>query len=443
MATRFVAQTGSNTAPYSTWATAATTLATALAASTAAGDIIVIDVANVPTADKEVAANTTWTFAGNIFLVAGNNTGASSYTLAQMGTTTWLGNSTASRSITFAGADRQCYVYGLTIRYAGTTVLSNTLASSAGQSMIYENCYFWNGGTGTSNSLVIAAAAAWTRLIACTFRTAALASGLSYAGDNELIKCVFDAASSIPNNMFVAATGVSRSIGCDYTKCTGNIVANLATDASVEFDRCTFNATATALASQTTNPTFASPRVWISNSLCGTNPWQGYWDALGSCVAQYSTYFTGSAAGAISWLVTTTANSNTMNPFRTPWIDFYNTTLTAITPYLETLRPGNATLYTDLQAWAETSWPNTASSPIASGWNEDSATLLNRVQNTGGVSQDAGAGTGAWTAPGSPAASMKLGPAASITPTVAGFIRMRVVFTVASASIAIDPVVRT
>jgi hypothetical protein len=42
-----------------------------------------------------------------------------------------------------------------------------------------------------------------------------------------------------------------------------------------------------------------------------------------------------------------------MNPFVTPWVDWYNTGTSAITPFFEILRDGSTTAFTDQEVWAE------------------------------------------------------------------------------------------
>ena len=118
MTTYFVASGGSNTSPYDTWAKAATSLQTALTAATSAGDIVVVQCNAVPSGDAELSADTTYTVAGDVFVVSASNDGGSAWTPSWMGTGSWIGNSTTNRSITLAGADTSSYWYGVTFRTA-------------------------------------------------------------------------------------------------------------------------------------------------------------------------------------------------------------------------------------------------------------------------------------------------------------------------------------
>ncbi len=86
MADYFVASGGSNTAPYETWAKAATSLATALAAASTAGDQVIIQYNAVPSGDAELAADTTYTLAANIQIISASNDGGSAFTPTAMGT---------------------------------------------------------------------------------------------------------------------------------------------------------------------------------------------------------------------------------------------------------------------------------------------------------------------------------------------------------------------
>jgi hypothetical protein len=99
----------------------------------------------------------------------------------------------------------------------------------------------------------------------------------------------------------------------------------------------------------------------------------GYYDALGSVVSDTGIYYSaapdsvqdGATAKKQSWKITTTANCSATAPFVTPWIPFYNSATSAITPYIECLRDGNATAWTSAEVYAEFSVKTTAGSTKA------------------------------------------------------------------------------
>jgi len=137
MATYFVNSAGTNTAPYDTWTKAATTFATALAAATSTNDVIKVHYTHT----EELAADTVFTFNASLSVICVDKD--SSDALTVMGTGAWIGNSTLNRSVTMLGTNRNLYIYGLTLRTAGTTADSLSLSTGDGLSIVYDSCYFW------------------------------------------------------------------------------------------------------------------------------------------------------------------------------------------------------------------------------------------------------------------------------------------------------------
>jgi hypothetical protein len=176
----------------------------------------------------------------------------------------------------------------------------------------------------------------------------------------------------------------------------------------------------------------------------GTTRRTAHYNALGSSIVNTGTYFTSGVAG-LSLEVTTTANASYRIPYKSPFVDLYNTGTSAVTPYFEVLRNnGTATAYNDAQVWAEFSYKNTSSSPLASGLVSDAQAVGSFVEGTAGTTQAAGAGTGSWTiASSNSPASFKCDSGGSITPTEAGYIRGRIVVAQPSITIFVDPQIRT
>lgn len=448
MATYFVASGGSNTAPYDTWAKAATSLATALAAATAAGDVVVIQYNAVPTTDSALGADVTYTIAGNISLISASNDGGSAYTLTAMdGTTNFIGSSSASWIIGVAGNDRACMVHGLAFRIAGTGAKEIRLAGSPGLSITYKDCYFWSGTGGASKIALSTTFEASTTFINCTFRFGAVGHILSAAAKATLYKCVLSSAGSAPTAGFLTsyspARGRVQCTGCDWSHVTGLVIPNVGNHFEAEFERCIFGTGATLFAAQSTNPTEGSAEAFFSDCLVGSTRVWGHYNAVGSTVRETGIYYTGSEAGNESWKIVTTANASYRMPYISPAVDWYNTGTSAITPRFEILRDGSTTAYTDEQIWAEFSWKNTASSPLASGLQNDWQGLAAALAGTAGTNQAAGAGTGSWTGEAVSAWSGKIDSGSSITPTEAGALRGRVVVAAASITVYVDPVIRT
>ena len=443
MATYFVASGGSNTAPYDTWAKAATSLATALAAATSAGDVVVIQYNAVPSGDAELGADTTYTFAGHIWLISASNDGGSAYTPTAMGTGNWIGNSTTNRWIKFTGNDLRVYIYGLTLRTAGSTADVISLNISTGGHYVYDSCYFYHGNTGASANIQISGAQNnYTKCVDCTFRFSATGQSLDINGFCEFVGGSISSSGSTPTTLIASGLmATSTFTGVDLSLVTGTLVGNIGAVNRHSFERCKFGSGVTVMAAQTANPTKAAASVWVSDCASGdTHMVFGYYDALGSVVSDSGIYYT-SGAAAQSWKIVTTANASALTPFETPWVDLYNTGTSAITPYFEIARDGSTTAYKDDEVWAEFSAKTTTGFTIATS-SLDQATLANRI-TAGGSNQATGAGTGSWTGLSGTAWSGKCNSGSSLTPAETGAIRGRLYVAAASATIYMDPQIRT
>lgn len=167
----------------------------------------------------------------------------------------------------------------------------------------------------------------------------------------------------------------------------------------------------------------------------------GYYTGLGSITKDSSIYFTTGAAAA-AWKIVTSSQVTKQFPFRTPFVDTYNTGSSAITPYFEVLRDGSSTAFKDNEIWAEFTVKVTSSSTKAS-WQGDRADTATVAAQGSGSDQAAGAGTGSWTGESGTAWSGKIDSGSSFTPAEIGYIRGRMNFGVASATIYMDPEIRT
>lgn len=450
MATYFVASGGSNTAPYDTWAKAATSLATALAASTADNDVVVIQYNAVPSGDAELSADTTYTFAGNIWLLSASNDGGSAYTPTAMGTGNWIGNSTTNRSISFTGVDKRCYVYGLTLRTAGSTGDKIALANGNGQQTFYDECYLWSGNTasyaGGANITLSASGQAYCEVRNSTFRFGNTGQTIDIvAGISTLVNCSISASGSTPTTLFYVglSNATLNCVGCDFSLVTGTLVGNIAVCGTFAFDRCKFGSGVTVLASQTMNPSRGSPSVLVTDCHSGdTHMTFGYYDALGSVVTDTGIYLTATAAviessTKTSWKIVTTAYAGATSPFVTPWVSKKNTGTSAITPYLEIARDGSTTAFKDHEVWAEFSVKDTASSTQSSRYS-DSASFANRIAASGS-NQATGAGTGSWTGLSGTAWSGKCDSGSAVTPAEVGILSARLLVAAASTTLYVDP----
>lgn len=443
MADYFVASGGSNTAPYDTWAKAATSLQTALTAASANGDRVIIQYDAVPSGDTEVAADTIYTTTASRYtqIISASNDGGSAFTPTAMGTANWIGNSTTNRSITLgASNDSRVYVYGLTIRTAGSTLDFINLGTASGAALVLDGCYLWMGNTSTTALFLgnNAGTCCNVHIKNTTLRFGATSNVIQsgVGGGNTLFEnCTISSAGSAPS--VLCTRGNVTFVGCDLSHVTGTLVGNILFPDVHVFQQCKLGSGVTVLATQTGNPTASSASAYVFDCASGdTHGLFGYYDALGSVASDTGIYYT-SGAAAQSWKIVTTANATFLNPFKTPWINFYNAGTSAITPYLEILRDGSTTAYQDDEVWAEFSAKTTTGSTQAS-FSTDRMAVAGTPAN-----QDAGAGLGSWTGEGGTAWSGKVDSGSALTPAEAGDIRGRVVVGEPSITVYVDPYIRT
>lgn len=453
MATYFVASSGSNTAPYDTWAKAATSIATALTAATASGDIIAIDAAGVPSGDAESAADTTYTAAGNVLVLASTNSGTSTVTPTTMGTSAWIGNSTTNRSVIWAGAFR-VKLYGLTFRVSGASADSIHFSNVDGGHFEAHACYLWDGNTANDATAGIKVGSSagspntYVRLVGCTLRFGHASHRVTLlSGVLDIDDCTISSAGTAPTGSLFNGAGAGGTVhvsGGDWsfggtcpivgTTTSGNL--------TVTMDRVKLGAAITTAGFLIASPSITNKGGAVCEirdcSNGDTHGLFGYADSLGTLVSDTGIYFT-SGAATQSWKITTTANASRHTPFVAPMLRYHNTTLSAVAPYVEILRDtASAAAYTDAEVWLEVLAKVTASSPAATLSSDASG-----AADTTGSAQSAGAGLGSWTGEANGTAwSGKIGET-SVTPAENGHISARVCVGLASTTVYVDPQIRT
>lgn len=217
MATIYCSHTGSNTAPYDTKAKAATTLAAAIAAMTAAGDVILVD--HTHTGDNALASDTSYILNYSCAIIAID---FSTDALAEMGTSAWIGHSSSNRWVRFTGAGNAThFLRGLTLRETGGDNIE--VNYGADSHMAVEACYFWLGGSYASSVIRLGA---WsttpaTTTIArnCTFRFDDVDGRIEVGGIVKMFGCSL-AAESVAITALLDLSGVGGALyaeGCDFS----------------------------------------------------------------------------------------------------------------------------------------------------------------------------------------------------------------------------------
>lgn len=447
MAAYFCGAGGSDANNGTTWALRKATFAGAIAATTADGDLIVVDAAAPP---ADVTGTTTWTFTRHCSVIASTNSGTSTITPTTMGTGTWLG-SASSFGLTINGAFK-VYFYGITFRNGGTTSATISVNTSDGGHFEFESCYFWLGTTNTASRLAFSAVSttqsSFTYLKNTTLRFGSTSQGIQAVGDFEMIGGGVSSSGSAPST-FILSQGQTQSIsfvGVDLSHITGTLVGSNATGAVTHrFTQCRFGSGVVVLATQTpANKSSAKAYVFDCDS-GDAHGLFGYYDAFGSIVSNTGTYVT-SGASAQSWQITTTANCSFTTPFVTPWINLYSSGASATTYKLELLRNnGTASAYDDASVWGEFSVKDNSGFTNSDVFTDRQALVDWAAGTAGSTSGRTGIGTGSWTIGSSNSpASFIVDSGTTITQAEAGHIRARVAVGATSVSnLFLDPQIRT
>lgn len=450
MADYFVSSAGSNTSPYETWAKAATSLATALAAATTTGDRVIIQYDGVPSGDAEAAANVTHTIAGNVAVISASNDGGSSFTPTAMGATYWLGNSTTSRGIAIVGT-KNAYFYGLTFRIAGSGPSNLTIGNTAADALHFEfdNCYLWQGSSDTTTRIATGntgngSTNTYVRFLSCAFRFGSTGGAFALSGTVSIEGGSIASAGSAPTVLFTDPSagftyGTTYVEGADLSHVTGTLVGSHANRGKIHrFVNCKFGSGVTVLANQTpANKGSAIAKVFDCSS--GDEHYKlEYHDAFGSLTTDVGIYANDGAqydgTNRCSWKIVTTANCAYYTPFVSPWFDVYHSGTSAVTPSIEILRNGSTTAYQDDEVWGEWSYKGTTGST--------KTTLINdrKALEASAANQGAGVGTSGWTGDTGAWSGKLVG--ASITPAEIGHIRGRVYVGEPSITVYVDPQTR-
>lgn len=446
MATYFVSSSGSNTTPYDTWNTAATSISTALTAASTDGDIVVVQYNGVPSGDAEVSTATTYTIGNSIKLIAASNNGGSSYTPTAMGSSYWLGNSTASRALTLTVNGASVVVWGITFRTAGTSASNIIIGSGTDHQITLDNCYIWQGNTTPSAATRFGPATnsanSYIKIRNTTLRLSNSGQNLRAAAEIEMENCTY--TGSLIGDLWQGSEstdpggGTCVCVGCDFSA-TAN-TCNLVGDSIrpvlyYKFIQCKLSSSYVPLGPQTV-PNKSSARVWLYDCSAGdTHGILEYADALGRVSINNSIYYTATPS-LCSWKIETNSNCRDTAPFETPWIDFYNTSYSTITPRIEILREGSFTPYTNAEVWGEFFVKNTSGTSM-SNFFTDKVAFMGAPAN-----QATGASAEAWTGE-STAWFGKVDTGTTVTPAEAGMIRGRVCVGIPSATLYVEPYIRT
>lgn len=245
---------GSNTAPYDTWAKAATTLATLIAIPLTNADTIYVGPSHSESTGAGGLAASFPSTLGLRMLGVADNTTSPPTTLVSSPTATFA--TSAGNTVAITGC---AYIYGC-IFQAGTSTSSAVLSVASGTAasqIVSENCRYATGCSGSTARIQIGATGSTinkgyeTRFRDCVFHLSATTQRIQLAsGRHRFRSCSMDASSAVGTVFSLATDGVSDAVfdACDFSGITGspNILDQSGTTtARLRFIDCKFSGTTT------------------------------------------------------------------------------------------------------------------------------------------------------------------------------------------------------
>lgn len=443
MATIYVSHTGSNTSPYDTKAKAATSIVTAVAASLA-GDTILID--HTHTGNNAVTASLLITLKSGAKLISWD---FANDVQKPMGVDAWLGHSSgATQAITIESeinAD-PTYIYGVTIRNAGSSSVFLQIGkprASGVSTTVIEDCYLWLGTTSATARILIGSSAvalsATVDVVRTTLRFSNSGQYFFPQGEIRFTDCTLSTAGTAPNTLAYNSSS-SQNItmaGCDWSAIgagsllgggTGAGVSYLLTDCKLDPATALLSGSRASAMSINNYP----ERPMVHASEIGVT--QALKDDGSTIPVTTDAPQTWGDVGCV-WMVTTSAAASLITPYVSPWISIDAEAVNGVTPYVEILRNGNATAYTDHEVWAEWQYK-------ASALSERVDTIVTRPAITASPS-NLPAGAATWSNASATKWVGKLTVPAAIDIKRDGQLRVRICVGKASVSnLYVDPQIR-
>lgn len=435
------AATGANNG--TSWTDAWVSVSSAFTSVTTANDSIYISHAHNEqlAADVAYTVDSNHTIANPLKVYSVNKTSG----LVEFGA--FVGHSSSNRGITFTGASVGLYLYGLDLKIAGSNPDNITFRPSSAN---YKNNYFINNCRFTLNSsagsliLVGSSSNAYGSPTSCVFVDCYFVYGntsqsFRVSGSiTKFIGCTMSNGSTHPSILFSFAYSGSNveCINCDLSTIS-TIASGVSIGPSVgslTLRQCLLKSGVVSLDSSTVQ--FID--VFLYD--CASNDFHssiGHSNAFGTLQIDTGIYCNDTIADNLSWKITSSADAGYLAPYVTPWMSVYHSGTSAITPYIEILRSGSATAFTDAEVWAEWSYKGTSGSTRATLADDHVLPLISPAnqETSSKMASD-------WTGENVTSWFGKLGPASSITPAEAGDLSFRICVGIASTTLYVDPHIR-
>lgn len=433
MADRYVYHGGSNTSPYDTWAKAATTLATAVAAGAAGDDYWVASDHSESTASA-LTLSITSSSASPCRIISVSRAGSTPPVAADILAGGAVATTGAS-SITIGGF---FYCYGLTFSAGSSTnTASLNLNNTNFGHSIFDTCSLILGNSSASSVIQNTAGGCRTDLTNSTMTFGATGQGVTLGGALYWTNKPGSAAvlGTIPTALIKAASGGPfpvRFSGLDLSAAgSGKTLVDVGRYAT-QLINCKLGASVTVAATPTTHS--APPVDLIGCSSSSNVRRDERYRYQGTLTTETTIKRTAGASDGttpFSHKIVTTANAKRIFPFESFEGAIWNdTTGSSKTLTVHTVTD-NVTL-TDAEIWLEVEYLGDASYPVTSLVTDANATILTTAANQASDSSEAWTTTGLTT-------PVKQKLEVTFTPQMKGLIRFRVKVAKASTTVYICP----
>ncbi len=405
------------------WAAAKKTLkaATDLAA---AGDTIYVDVGTA----QAVTVDTTWTMAAGVRIIASNDT--ANFPPTVLSTAGGIISPTSAVDYTFNGGP--FLLRGFRLKPGASTTTSLVTIAAADDSVAtLDSCALDVSNTSSSGQRIrfgptTAVVNSSVSLINCTFKFGSTAGIVSCQVPVRILGGSLESGSSVPAVLFGEfgrQAGFLDITGFDFSgMSSGSLFGGSVTiPTAVILRNCKLGAAAISDAL-----TIGGLEVTGYDCSSADEHYQFFnYAYAGSTTVSTAIYANDGAEYDVSgakhsWVVAGNANTRRANPYVSPWFSAYNEATSAVTPYIEILRDGSATAFTDIQVASDWMLKTAGGSPLATLYSDYGGHLST------GTAQDNGVGLSGWTGESGTAWSGRL-YCPSVTPAEIGHVSVRVI----------------
>jgi hypothetical protein len=436
----YVYSGGSHTSPFSTWATAATSLARGVdlssTASYSSASINIYAHQEIET----VTADQNYTLTDGNRVIGTNDTTNAIPTA--LGIRTINGSGTANLDHNWRGVG---YIGGISMR-TGTGTANITFGDGANNHLLVERCVF-DCYSSTAGRVIIGRnnvqPTSRVSTKSCLYRWNNVNQGINIQGLWESTDDIFSTSSGTLPTVLIADCGTSPTVtmyGCDLSACTTTIFDPTPLGLlQARLINCRINSAATVWV-PTLEP---AGDVYLFDTWSDDSQYVlAHYNIHGQTITASDIYLnvdpkaTYDGTNIVSWLVSGNTAADVGDPYITPWINVYNSTLAALTPRLELIRNNTSTAYNNAALWPDFGYKGTSSSTIATIYSGRSNML-------DGASTWANSALGAtdWVGESSTAWFGKLEPTTTLTAAEIGHLRARINVT-SGVTVYLDPQIR-